>query len=86
MRTLSGFLHRYLHIKPPEKTVRNAFVKAVYAVTGIELPREQCVVRQKSVTINAPSAIKHEIRLHQQEILEHIGEATGDPYVVTAIY
>lgn len=70
MEQIQALLKRYAHIQAPEKTIREAVIAVVREVVGISLGSEDVDVKKKTIRIHAPSVLKNEIRLHQQDILE----------------
>jgi hypothetical protein len=86
MRNLTAFLSKYTQIKAPERTIKIAFTNAVRAVVGADVSPKDLVVKKKTVTVNVPATLKHEIRLHQQDILKHVEMEVGSSATLTAIY
>lgn len=85
MKIVSNLLERYAHIQAPDKTLKKAFVKAVYDIIEITIDVKDLRISKKTVKVNAPSVIKNEIRFNQQDILKHINAEVGDKNALTAI-
>lgn len=86
MKALDTLLSRYTHIKAPEKTVRDAFIRAVDGVVGVSVGPDRVRIKNKTATLDVPSIIKHEIHMNKTEILERVAKELNDKYALTAIY
>lgn len=85
MREIHDLLKRYANLQAPEKTIKKAFIESVRECIGITIDISDIEVRKKTIRVNTASVIKAEIRLNQQDILEHIKERVGKD-APTAIY
>ncbi len=86
MKNLNDLLKRYTQIQTPHATIKKAFVKAVEDIIELELSTEDITISKNTVWVQAPSAIKNEIRLNQREILEHVSAEIGDSHALTSIF
>ena len=86
MKTLSNLLARYAHIQAPNATLKKAFIKAVEDVIEVTLTSQDLDISKKTVRIKAPSVVKNEIRINQQEILKNVSEELKDSNILTAVF
>lgn len=86
MKTLQNLLERYAHIQAPDTTIKKAFIKAVEEIVDFSLTKKDIKINNKTVHVNAPSVVKNEIRLYQQDIMKKISEEIGDKNAITAIF
>ena len=68
-----------LRLKPPQGSVINKVIEVIEDITGITLEKTQIKysIHTKVISLNAPSLIKQEIKLKQDEILIHLKARLG---------
>ena len=68
-----------LKLKPPQGSIVKEVIEVVGDITGISLEKSQIKysVHTKVISIQAPSLIKQEIKLHQDDILIHLKARLG---------
>lgn len=86
MKTLQNLLERYAHIQAPNATIKKAFIKAVDESVDFLLDKKDIEIHKKTAHVKAPSVVKTEIRLNQQEILNKVSDEVGDKNAITAIF
>ncbi len=78
MKTLGGLMSRFQHLKAPERTVRNALVRAIKEVTGVDIDGEVLKISGESkVYVQAHSAIKTAIFEQKHVILSRANNILG---------
>ncbi len=85
MKSLTSLLARYTHIQAPDATLKRAFIKAVENILEVSLDEKDITISKNTVFIHAPSVIKHEIRVNQQEILKEVGKEVSNTTALTAV-
>lgn len=85
MKSLTTLLERYTHIQAPDATLKKAFVKAVEDIVEINIEVKDITISKTTIFLNAPSAVKSEIRINQREILTKVAQDVGNSKVLTAI-
>lgn len=66
-------------LKPPHQSVIKEVIEVIDDITGIMLEPTQIKysVHTKIISLNVPSLIKQEIKLHQADILVHLKARLG---------
>ena len=77
MKGISEFLERFKNFIPPNRALTRAVQAALMEVLGIGFSEKEITVVRGAAKINAPGAVKSEIRLHKQEIIFHVHAKTG---------
>ena len=77
MREIQKLLERYAKLQAPEKTVKKAFVEAIQQVVGVSIDIDSVRIRNKTARLDVPAALKHEIRLNQQKVIEATKDTVG---------
>lgn len=73
---LSSFFRRFKTVTIPDESVRKAFSDIVREKTGIEISIEYITVRNGEILVKTNPAIKNELFIKKQEILEAVKEKT----------
>lgn len=75
MEPLSAFFNKFRKLVPPERNIKEATLVAIKKEIGVTIASKQVRVTRDTVVIRAPSVIKSEIKLHEEELLEKINSA-----------
>ena len=86
MKTLGDLLFHYKNLKKPHATLRKVFIVSVEKLLDITLEEKDVKIQKTIISIQAPSVIKNEIRLHQSEILSEVHTELGENKSITAIF
>lgn len=80
MKTLQNFLSRYKNIKAPERTKQKVFIDAVKKYIDTTLEPNDFVIHRDAISVRAPSIVRSEIQLHEQQILKYMEEHLGEKF------
>jgi hypothetical protein len=78
---ISTLFEKYkVTLRAPQGTVVKEVIEVIADVTGVELPSKyvRYAVSNKTLSITAPSIVKQEIKLHQDEIMLHVKARLGE--------
>ena len=81
MKILQDFLSRYKNIKAPERTKQKVFIDAVGKYIDVTLNKNDFKIYKDFVSLQAPSVIRSEIKLHEVEILKYLQDHLGEKFV-----
>lgn len=74
MKNLSSFLDKFKNITPPERFVKEVFIKVVSDTTEITLLKNEIDVRGSVLFITTQPAIKSELFLKKDLLLEKLNQ------------
>lgn len=80
MKRLGDLFERYrTHFKAPQATIEKEFINVVKDVTGFTLSANQVTytVSTRTISLQAPSLIKSELKFHHTAILQKLVEQLG---------
>ena len=77
MESIALYLEKFTHLTPPEKTVREAVVRAVQDVIGYELDQACIEVTERAIFVNAHPALKTELVIMKEAITERVMHRLG---------
>ena len=86
---VSALFEKYKTIlKAPQGTVVKEFIEVVEDLVDIKIDRKyiKYSVATKTISLTVPSALKHEISLHKEEILVHLRARLGGGSVPKLIF
>lgn len=86
MKTLGDLLSHYKNLKTPHATLCKVFITSVEKLLDITLEEKDVRIHKSIISIQAPSVIKNEIRLHQKELLSEVHAQLGEHQSITAIF
>ena len=78
---ISDLFEKYKKIiKAPQSSVIKEVIEVINDLTGITIDKKfmKYSVVTKTISINAPSVLKQEIKLHQAEIILHLKARLGE--------
>lgn len=81
MKILQDFLGRYKNIKAPERTKQKVFIDATRKYTDITLNKTDFKIYNDFISLQAPSVIRSEIKLHEVEVLKYLRDHLGEKFV-----
>ncbi len=78
-RTVGELLLRYAHLKPPQGTVIEVFLRAVAECCGVVLRKNIVTYRagSRTVGISVAGSLRQEIILHKKQILTYCAREMG---------
>lgn len=76
MKELSNYLGKFKRLKPPKRTVQNAFIEAVKEECGISLKQHEIGVHGTSIFLTTNPVIKNEVILKKASLLRKLSEKT----------
>ena len=77
MKGIGEFLERFKNFVPPNRALVKAVREALFEVSGLTVSEKDIRVVKGVANIQAPSAVKSEIRLHRKNISAVVQAKTG---------
>jgi len=74
MKNISSFLSKFTRITPPERFVKEVFVKVVSDTTGITLSKNEINVKGSVLFISPDPTVKSELFLKKDLLLEKLNQ------------
>lgn len=83
MERLSAFFAKFKNLQAPERTVKQAAVRAVHDVLGVAIDENDVDVKRDTVVLRVPSVVKSEVALKEREVLDalHAALAPAPPRI-----
>lgn len=80
VKVSSLFAKYQKNLTAPQASVIKVVVEVIYDVCGFKIESKQVTyaVHSKTVTIQLPSVLKHELQRHNEEILLHLKGRLGE--------
>lgn len=73
-KNLSSFLEKFANLIPPERFLKEIFIRTVFEVTKINLKEEEIKINGKNIFLSSHPAKKSEIFLQKQVLLKKMNE------------
>lgn len=77
MKNLGDLLSKYKKLVSTDRKIGEAVAAAVAEVCGLEIDRKQLQIKDWTVFVKASSAVKAEIFLNRQKILDKVKDRLG---------
>lgn len=75
---IKSFLDKFFNLKNKNVFLKECLIESIFINTNIKIKPEQIEINKKSITVSAPSAVKNEIFLKKQIILDNFLNKTKD--------
>lgn len=77
MFNISAYLEKFKKIEPEGESAKRVAEKAIFETIGVKVERKEISVRNNTIHISAPAAIKNEIFMNKREILQKARDGAG---------
>lgn len=74
MKNISSFLEKFTNLTPPERFIKEIFIRAVLEVTNVNLKKEEIEISGKNIFLLLHPTKKSEIFLKKQKVLKKTNE------------
>lgn len=74
MFNISAYLEKFKKIEPEGDPAKRAVEKSIFETLGVKVERKDMSVRNNTLHISAPAALKNEIFMHKRGILKKAQE------------
>ena len=71
---LGSFLEKFLRLERDRKAAKKLFIESVRANSGVELKEGQITIKESTVFVDGPAALKNELFINKEKILEHFNK------------
>jgi hypothetical protein len=78
---LSSFFRRFQNVTAPDESVRKAFSATVFEKIGVMIGIENINVKNGEILVKTNPAIKNEMFMRKQDILNEVNTRTGKKLV-----
>jgi len=85
MLGIESFLEKFKHIVPTDSVVREQCIIVVQTICGVTLKKENIQVRSSIINISCRPAMKNEIILHKQEILNMLNDTLSESTIINIL-
>lgn len=73
-KNLSSFLEKFANIAPPERFVKEIFIRVVFEITKVSLKEEEIKISEKNIFLSSHPTKKSEIFLQKPILLKKINK------------
>jgi hypothetical protein len=77
MFNISVYLEKFKKIEPEGDSAKRAAEKAIFETLGVKIERKDMSVRNNTLHISAPAALKNEIFMNKRGILQKAQDGAG---------
>lgn len=74
MENISSFLNKFKNIVPPERFVKEVFIRVVSNVANITILEKEITVKKNILHIQMSSLKKNELFLHKEKLLDELNK------------
>jgi hypothetical protein len=85
MLGIESFLEKFKHIVPTDRIIKEQCIKTIHDICGITLEEKNIFVISSTITLTCRPAIKNEIILHKEEVLEILKQTLTEKTITNII-
>lgn len=74
MFNVGNFLEKFRNIAPPERFIKEVFIKTTLDIVGIKIKDSDIKITRDIIYVSTNSIVKNEIFFKKQEILERVNK------------